>query len=271
MLDKMCFGDPGEIMRGMRHSLEAALSPDWPLLTDICVARCSSDRAGTRYWAVDELGVLRDPNAIPTILSLFEDRERDIAILAFRSAGMVLQRQPELRATVIKALRLLAQQRKELRELAEDCIRDIQCGAPATARINHPEVEAELVRAVRARREGKANEMRISFLLELLLAKCLADCEEWDGAGVTDGLVSITTKFTSANTLEVQGQMTSFKGRGHSVEPFEAKVSIAEERDEIEAATIKYGDAHTGFGAVEYGHGRADPDRVTAWLYVFEK
>jgi hypothetical protein len=271
VLDKMCFGDPGEVMRSMRHSLEAAISPDWRRLAEICGERCASERAGTRYWAVQELGVLREPSAMSTILNMFEDREREVALVAFSSAAMVLQWHPELRATATKALRTIAQQRKEVRDEAQDCIRDIQRAAPATGSIDHPDVEPELVREIRANREGKANDARIAFLLELLLTKCLAECEEWDGTGVSDGLVAFSMTFTAANTLELRGQMTSFKDRGHCVEPFEAYVSIADQHEEIESATIKYGDASSGLGAVEFGKGRVDPERVSAWLFVFQK
>jgi hypothetical protein len=90
ILDNMCFGDPYEVMRGMRHKLEAAVAPDWQRLAEICISRCSSERAGTRYWAVDELGILRDPSALPAVLALFNDREPQVAVNAFRAASMTL-------------------------------------------------------------------------------------------------------------------------------------------------------------------------------------
>jgi hypothetical protein len=37
LLERACFGDPGEIMRGLRHRLEAIVAPDWNCLADICL------------------------------------------------------------------------------------------------------------------------------------------------------------------------------------------------------------------------------------------
>jgi hypothetical protein len=70
LLDKACLGDPGEIMRGLRHSLEAIVNPDWSALADVCLeAAAHSPRLGTRYWALEELSILDDPRARP----LFEE------------------------------------------------------------------------------------------------------------------------------------------------------------------------------------------------------
>ena len=127
VLDKMCLGDPGETMRGLRHSLEAAASPNWSRLAEACVARCSSERAGTRYWAVDELGVLRDPATLPTILQVFDDHEHDVAVAAFRSSAMLVGREPGLRARVIRELRGAGRRRSSLRAEAEAALREIRC------------------------------------------------------------------------------------------------------------------------------------------------
>lgn len=67
ILDRACLGDPGEIMRNMRHAIEAVYGPDWSALTACCVTALRSHRPGTRFWAADELGVLRDAAAIPTL------------------------------------------------------------------------------------------------------------------------------------------------------------------------------------------------------------
>ena len=65
VLDRACFGDPGEIMGGLRHSFEQAVNPDWPLLADICIAASESSRLGTRLWALDQLAILEDVRAAP--------------------------------------------------------------------------------------------------------------------------------------------------------------------------------------------------------------
>jgi hypothetical protein len=72
LLDRACYGDPGEIMRGLRHSLEAIVDPDWTTLADVCLQAARSPRLGTKLWAIDQLAVLDDPRARP----LFEDAVR---------------------------------------------------------------------------------------------------------------------------------------------------------------------------------------------------
>lgn len=82
LLDRACYGDPGEIMRGLRHSLEAIVAPAWATLADICLEAARSSRAGTKLWAIDELTVLRDQRARP----IFEEAARDVSQW-FRDVG----------------------------------------------------------------------------------------------------------------------------------------------------------------------------------------
>ncbi len=87
LLDRACYGDPGEIMRGLRHTLEAIMSPDWAALADICLDAARSSRRGTTLWAVHQLRVLDDERARPLLhdLSLSEDEEiRSCAAAALR-------------------------------------------------------------------------------------------------------------------------------------------------------------------------------------------
>ena len=73
ILDRACFGDPGEIMRNLCHAVEAIVWPDWSALTVPCVAALASSRPGTRLWAAHELGRLRDPAAIPALERAAQD------------------------------------------------------------------------------------------------------------------------------------------------------------------------------------------------------
>lgn len=63
LLDRACYGDPGEIMRGLRHRLEAIVEPDWAYLADICLDRANSPRKGTRLWSIYQLAILDDSRA----------------------------------------------------------------------------------------------------------------------------------------------------------------------------------------------------------------
>jgi hypothetical protein len=63
LLERACNGDPGEMMRGLRHSFEGIFDPDWAALADVCMELCGSKRPGTRLWAIDQLMILDDPRA----------------------------------------------------------------------------------------------------------------------------------------------------------------------------------------------------------------
>lgn len=78
LLDRACFGDPGELMRGLRHGFEAIVNPDWAALADICMAACASARPGTRLWALEELAILEDPRARPLFEQALHDRLEEI-------------------------------------------------------------------------------------------------------------------------------------------------------------------------------------------------
>jgi HEAT repeat protein len=73
ILDRACNGDPGEIMRGVFHSLEGIVAPNYVELFEPCVAATNSPRTGTRFWAVQQLRRLGDPRAIPTFKQLLSD------------------------------------------------------------------------------------------------------------------------------------------------------------------------------------------------------
>jgi len=72
LLDRACYGDPGEMFRGLRHASEAIVNPRWSELTDICLEAARSPRIGTQLWAIDQLGILDDERARP----VFEEAVR---------------------------------------------------------------------------------------------------------------------------------------------------------------------------------------------------
>jgi hypothetical protein len=84
LLQRACFGDPGEIMRGLRHRLEAIVAPDWDCLADICLDLAKSPRNGTRLWAIDQLAILEDPRAKSLFESSIEDGQSWISEAATR-------------------------------------------------------------------------------------------------------------------------------------------------------------------------------------------
>jgi hypothetical protein len=78
LLERACNGDPGEMMRGMRHSFEAIFAPDWSALADVCMEMCASKRAGTRVWATHQLKILDDPRAKPVFERALNDDNAEV-------------------------------------------------------------------------------------------------------------------------------------------------------------------------------------------------
>lgn len=78
LLERASYADAGEMMRGLRHSLEAIFNPDWAALADVCIEASRSSRAGTRLWAVNELFTLRDPRSAAALRARLEDEDAAI-------------------------------------------------------------------------------------------------------------------------------------------------------------------------------------------------
>jgi len=88
ILDRICFGDPGETMRGMCHVFEGIVKPNWFELTPYCVAALSSKRPGTRLWAAHQLARLRDPASLSELEAVANDpvpRVRECIEMALES------------------------------------------------------------------------------------------------------------------------------------------------------------------------------------------
>ena len=78
ILDRACFGDPGETMRGMCHTLKAVVQPKWSELTPYCDAALKSERPGTRLWAAHQLIRVRDPDALAALEAAANDPEPEV-------------------------------------------------------------------------------------------------------------------------------------------------------------------------------------------------
>jgi hypothetical protein len=79
ILERACYGDPGETMRGLRHVFEAIYEPDWDLLADEYLALARAQRLGTRMWAIAGLMILDDPRALSVFDASVRDDPKDIA------------------------------------------------------------------------------------------------------------------------------------------------------------------------------------------------
>jgi HEAT repeat protein len=136
LLERASDGDPGEMMRGLRHSLEAIFNPDWGDLARVCVECLRSERAGTRMWAANELGILREPMGLPGLIAALDDPQaydplRDTVLGHVTMAiAMLCRAHPRLAPDAIAALRARAPREPE-GSLFERTARKIALGAQA--------------------------------------------------------------------------------------------------------------------------------------------
>jgi hypothetical protein len=91
-----------EMMQGLRHGPERAVAPDWQVLTSIMRPLTRDQRAGCRRWAVRELGILRDLQALDDLVPALGDDEPLVRSEACASLGALsqaaLQARPQIRA-----------------------------------------------------------------------------------------------------------------------------------------------------------------------------
>lgn len=114
VLERMCFGDPGEVMRGVRHSLEDAVAGDWQLLAQHCEEACRSPQPGARLWAADELAVLREPRSLRVLITLLDDPVVEVAEAAAFALNGIARDHRETLPAVLSALTDVASRRPGL-------------------------------------------------------------------------------------------------------------------------------------------------------------
>jgi len=108
LLERASYGHPGEMMRGLRHVLEAIANPDWSFLATEYVEALSLPRRGARLWAVDGLGALRDASTMHALLKALHDPAVEVHKGACRAIGMICQEHVTLRDVALEALASLS-------------------------------------------------------------------------------------------------------------------------------------------------------------------
>jgi hypothetical protein len=128
LLERASYGDPGEMMRGLRHNLERIVEPDWDLLMNVCITAAKYPQAGARLWAVRELGILRDGRPFEVVISALEDPAEKVRCQACSSLVMICQSNPQYRMQAIEAIRQHINHHHTPHEIAAgtDAISDIE-------------------------------------------------------------------------------------------------------------------------------------------------
>lgn len=112
LLERVCYGDPGEMMRTLRHSLEAIVKPHYSILTHICIKLVMSPNKGARFWSINELGILCDIEGVPALLSGLDDPVPNIVVEAVSSLFWLCKQHHEIREQIVLSVEDLLNERK---------------------------------------------------------------------------------------------------------------------------------------------------------------
>ena len=104
LFDRAAYGDPFEIMQSARTGLENAFVDNFESLGQYALAALGSSRAGTRYWAVHELGRLRNPAWLGELARMLDDRASGVREMARSALTMIAVARPESVLEVTNAL-----------------------------------------------------------------------------------------------------------------------------------------------------------------------
>jgi hypothetical protein len=129
LLEKASYGDPGEMMRGLRHQLEEIVAPDWKKLAHICSSLSKHPHKGTRLWSVHQLGILREPEALEHLADALSDPADLVRSEACYSLVMLCQSNLQCRDAALRGLRKLKERSTERSQdysVAEAAISHIQ-------------------------------------------------------------------------------------------------------------------------------------------------
>jgi HEAT repeat protein len=124
LFQRAALGDAYEMMQNLRHGPERAVAPDWPALTTIMQPLTRHQRAGCRRWAVRELGILRDPQALEDLVSALGDEQPLVRSEACASLGALGKAVPAARPQIRARLQATTERDKssEVRRDAQSAI-----------------------------------------------------------------------------------------------------------------------------------------------------
>jgi hypothetical protein len=101
LLERASYGDFGEMMRDLRHSLEATFNPDWDALAKVCLEIAKYPHRGARLWAIAELGILKQSDTLQTLLDALYDSAELVRIEACHAVEALYQKYPEYQTHIL--------------------------------------------------------------------------------------------------------------------------------------------------------------------------
>lgn len=117
LYQRASYGDPGEIMRDLRHCMEGLVNSDWATLARLSMEAASYPQKGARQWALSQLAILREAVAFDTAVAALDDEAQLVRWEACRAISMICQTNPQCRESAIAALKDAAGKTQDERDL----------------------------------------------------------------------------------------------------------------------------------------------------------
>ncbi len=130
LLERASYGDMGETMRGLHHSLSHVYDPDWAALADVCIEAATYPQPGARLWAIDLLGRLNyhklsDVHGLSSLLEALYDPAKLVRFHACHSLEWLCKSHREYKPEVRNSLQRLIVETSETLKHAQDTLKTI--------------------------------------------------------------------------------------------------------------------------------------------------
>jgi len=126
LLERACYGDFGETMRGMRHVFEAVYRPDWETLADVCITATQYPQKGARLWAINQLAILRDKRSLSTLQRVLYDPAELIVQESLRALYLLARKHQALIPSIIKYIEDMTIQHQETQKIILNTLQNIK-------------------------------------------------------------------------------------------------------------------------------------------------
>lgn len=128
LLERASYGDMGETMRGLHHSLSHAYDPDWVALADVCIQAAKYPQPGARLWSIDLLGRLNsrklsDVRGLSSLLQALYDPAKLVRFHACYALEWLCESHPEFKQEVRNGLQRLIVETSETLKHAQDALK----------------------------------------------------------------------------------------------------------------------------------------------------
>jgi hypothetical protein len=119
LLERACYGDPGERMRVLYPQLESAGNGDWNFLGNACCKAAKSHNSGARLWAIAQLADNRYRHLMHTVVEALDDSAQLVRVQACWSLLLMCSGDLDYKANAIASIHQYMSTRENPKEIQE--------------------------------------------------------------------------------------------------------------------------------------------------------